>query len=119
VIVSAGDGFSDEAKVFWTLDYLLQAYSIRLVAVPMRIGLDAGVFPMVERWGQARQVRVIGERLADEELKKHGAQAHQFLHRQMLAKHKPERVVAFPGKGHVDELLNQARAAGVKSIEVA
>lgn len=121
VIVSAGDDFSDEKKLFSVMDYLLDYLGITMVLVPRKMGRAADVFPLAEKWAKARRVKIVGEGLSDEELKKAGVGhvAARELHRKLLAKHRPERLIAFPGRGDVDELINQARSAGVKTIEVA
>ena len=119
LIVAAGDDFADEKKTAFALDYWLGRSPIAKVVLVRRPGRPDRFCEIVETWAKSRMVLVAIEAATDEEWKKEGHKVGRVVNRRALNKHRPDRILVFPGRGAVDELLHQARAAGLKCIEVA
>lgn len=70
---------------------------------------------LARRFGDFKNIPV---RTFDADWKKHGTAAGPIRNRQMLEEGKPDLVVAFPGGRGTANMIEQARAAGVKVLEI-
>lgn len=111
VIVCGGLELTDREKVFSSLDYWLARLPISKIVHGCRPGSEL----LAGEWAQARGVTVSEAKLTKDDWAKLGGRQDAALNRIMLA-FRPERVIAFAGAG---DMLDQARRAGVKCIEVA
>lgn len=132
VVVCGGKDFDDWGQICAALDYWHARLKITLVVQGGEVSLDpaerdvpfcdrrkwgAGWF--AQRWAILRGVPFVEEALDLAEWKKTGGPAAPLRNRRMLEKHRPDRVITFPGTEGFSDMLNQARARGIKCIEVA
>ena len=106
VLVVGGTSFSDWGLLCDTLDRLHDEHEIRLLIH----GVSAGADSLADYWAKLRGVESI-PCLPDWE--GHGRGGSLVSNRQLLADHKPDLVVAFPGGSdtkHMVEIAQKARA---------
>jgi hypothetical protein len=112
VLVCGGRDFGDYSLVCDTLNQLLPEINAGTTIIS---GAARGADALGERWAHAARADL--ERYpADWEA--HGRSAGPIRNRQMLVEGKPDLVVAFAGGKGTANMIKQARAAGVKVIEV-
>jgi hypothetical protein len=109
VLVCGGRTFDDWALLKETLDGLEQASVIIH-------GATAGADTLAGRWGELRKVPVWAFQA---DWTAHGRAAGPIRNKRMLEEGRPDLVVAFPGGHGTANMVKQARAAGVRVIEVA
>lgn len=128
VLVCGGRNYADKAKVFQVLDYLhLNRSPITLIIHGCATGADS----LGKEWADARGVEPDGfpalwsdltARDAVIRYRKDGtaynANAGPTRNTKMLREGKPDCVVAFPGGSGTQNMIDQARAAGVRVFEV-
>lgn len=132
IVVAGGRNFADYAKLSDALDYWMVRLGISIVVTGGGVTYDPAEHgkPVSERrrwgadflaaqWAESRRIPVLVEPITDEEFKKLDRGATPIRNRRLLDKHKPERVIDFGGGEDTVDLLNQARAAGIRCIEVA
>lgn len=130
-VICGGKNFNDWDKALRSLDYWRSRLDITVVVHDGDVSFDPaeralpdsqrrkwGVAALAQRWAELRGVGIIEERVRDDEWKKLGDRAAPLRNRRMLDIHKPGALICFPGDDSAAEMLNQARAAGVKCIEV-
>jgi len=79
-------------------------------------GAAPGADTLAGRWAELRRVPV---EAFPADWEKHGRAAGPIRNAPMLAEGKPDLVVAFPGGRGTANMCKQARAAGVKVVEVS
>lgn len=110
VIVCGGRNFDNKEFVFQQLDKLHAATPIEWVIEGGAKGADA----LAMQWAGSRQV---GWTEIKAYWKKDGRAAGPIRNAEML-KHEPDLVVAFPGGPGTANMIKQAKAAGVKVLEL-
>lgn len=131
VVICGNKAFSDWEKFVDRMDYLDRRLGITVVIQGGHVTTDPaenarpwsdrrkwGAEHFARRWAEMRRLQVIEEPILDDELKRLSAAAAGLRNKRMIDRHKPEKVIDFLGGDETRELLNQARAAGIKCIEV-
>jgi SLOG family YspA-like protein len=112
VLVCGGRKYRDEGYLFKVLDQLHND-GCRVTCIIE--GEAQGADVLAAKWASRRAVP-IEPYPADWE--KHGPSAGPIRNRQMLIEGKPDLVVAFPGGTGTANMVAQAKAAKIKTIEV-
>jgi hypothetical protein len=107
IIVTGGRDYSDRKRVDAELTNLAPTHIIQ--------GGATGADWLAARWGEHHCVRVTTMR-ADWD--KHGRAAGPIRNEAMLREHKDATVLAFPGGRGTADCVRQARALGLRVIEV-
>lgn len=131
VLVAGGPDFAHRARLNWALDYWHARLEIAQLVIdgrPRIVSEDrfkpeaeqrkTGAGYLAKLWAMSRAVGWAEDSLSDAELKKFGTTAPAMLNTRMLMKHRPQRVIAFPGGPETADLLDKSRRAGIKCIEV-
>lgn len=134
IVVGGGRDLTSSGEVFSLMDYWLTRLGFTNVVhrgmvtihpddrdtrVPWDRKRKWGVDHFVDSWARSRQVAVSVEQIEDADLKRLGASAAAALNKRILDKYKPERCLTFPGGPETDDLLKQARVAGIRCIEAS
>ena len=110
VLVCGGRDFCDGSK------FVSAMRSLRLKPEDTIIHGDApGADWMANSWAREYD---IGVRAFPADWKRHGKAAGPMRNKQMLDEGMPDLVVAFPGGRGTADMVRQARAAGVRVIEI-
>jgi len=112
VIVCGGRHYDDDARVREVLDAGIDGQPITAIAEGGSFGADAHA----DEWAC---MRGIPSTTYNAEWAKHGKAAGPIRNAEMLAKFKPDAVIAFPGGTGTADMVAKARATGVRVIEVA
>lgn len=120
VIVCGGRDYRDRETVFSELDRIDEWLLIsRLVEGGQRT-FDEGYGTCVggadyhaNRWAYARRVPCV---TVEADWKRWGAAAGPIRNQLMLDLHRPEAVISFPGRSGTADMIDRARAAGVRVI---
>jgi YspA, cpYpsA-related SLOG family len=108
VLVCGGRDFTDQA--------LLEARLAGILGVAVIIeGGALGADRLAREFGQQRGITV---ETFPADWQKHGRAAGPIRNKRMLEDGKPDLVVAFPGGRGTANMVGQARAAGVRVIEI-
>lgn len=121
VLVCGGSAVNDEAKVPNSLDYWLQRMEINGIVQSSCRMMGPGerlTHRLAAAWAERRRLKAISEEIPDADLKRGGPGVRLEHLRTLIARHKPEYVIVFPG-AEVAEITRQARQLGVRCIEVA
>lgn len=113
VLVCGGRDFSDRRALYARMEELYAAHGKRFSTL-IDGGAD-GADTLAWEWAGSRGLSTERYR-ADWE--KHGRAAGPIRNKRMLDEGKPDLVVAFPGGRGTANMVKQAKAAGVKVIEV-
>jgi len=132
VIVCGGRDFKGWKTAKTALDFWLPRLPITAVIQGGQVSLDPaerhlpweqrkkwGADYIAKRWAELRGIPVIEEAVSAEEWKKLGGAAGPIRNRKMLDLHKPQAVISFEGGSGTADMLRQARARGIKCIEVS
>lgn len=111
VIICSGNDFKDWEKTLSALDYWHERLRFSLI-------IHRGL-PLVQRWAELRRVTLAQELIPTDEQKRLGADLEPIRNRRMIDKYNPGRVIAFSGGAETRDMVNQARAAAIRVIEVA
>lgn len=119
VLVTGGRDYADRDTVWRELDAIHTKSKITMLIHGDARGADR----LADEWAREQQKRVKSSR--DPEIrccpadwKRYGPSAGPIRNGEMLAQHRPELVVAFPGGRGTANMVKQAREAGVKVVEV-
>lgn len=124
VLITGGRDFRDWKKACSAFDYWHLRLDITLVIQGGQVSRDPrdqekwGGDYYAKKWAGLRGIPVVEERVTDEEWKKFDRDAGPMRNRRMIDRHKPEKVIALPGGKGTQDMLNQARACGIRCIEV-
>lgn len=110
ILVCGGRNFNDWPLLKDTLDGL-EPMQASVIIHGAALGADA----LASQWARLRRV-VVEPFFAD--WKTHGRASGPIRNARMLEEGKPDLVVAFPGGRGTANMVAQARAAGVRVIEV-
>lgn len=113
VLVCGGRDFEDSRLLYDTLDKLHAEYRFHTIIHGDARGADR----MAERW--ADDVGLTFVEVYTAEWEAYGRSAGYFRNQRMLDEGKPDLVVAFPGGKGTALMVELAKKAGVKVIEVA
>lgn len=132
VVVCGGRDFKAWSKARWALDYWHQRLGFSLLVQGGQVSMDPaerslpwdkrtrwGADYIAKRWAMAKGIPNAEEAVSDADWKKFDLAAGPMRNTRMLMKYKPQRVIAFAGGKGTADMLDQARRAGVKCIEVA
>lgn len=112
VLVCGGRDYADRAAVFTELDALRERYG-RLTVIQ---GGAPGADMLARMWCRDQNsVHMINE---PADWKAHGKAAGPIRNGVMLAEHKPNLVLAFPGGHGTADMIRQAEAAGVPVVRL-
>lgn len=106
VLVCGGRHYDDQERVFEILDQQHACHRIGLVVHGAADGADT----LAERWAKKRQVMYLGVPAPWALL---GRSAGPRRNSYMLAKSKPDLVIAFPGQTGTLDMVSKAEQAGV------
>lgn len=112
VIVCGGRHYDDDVRVRGVLDAGIDGQPITELAE----GGAGGADEYADEWAVMRGVE---SKTYNADWEKHGRAAGPIRNAEMLAKFKPDAVIAFPGGTGTADMVAKARAAGVRVIEVA
>lgn len=113
VLVCGGRDYNDRETLFAKMDELYYAYDRRFST--LIDGGANGADALAHQW--AGRAGLSTERYRAD-WKTHGRAAGPIRNKRMLDEGKPDLVVAFPGGRGTANMVAQARAAGVKVIEI-
>jgi hypothetical protein len=108
LIVCGGRDFSDQETLFYVLDGVIDRTSLLIT------GGAPGADSLAERWARLRCVPCY---IVAADWEKHGKAAGPIRNKRMLEL-KPDMVIAFPGGKGTANMVMQARAKGVKVVEL-
>jgi hypothetical protein len=113
VLVCGGRAYKDRGKVFEVLDGLHREHGALIIIEGGAVGADtfAGEWTCMQR-----TCRLITE---PAEWVRYEGSAGAARNAKMIADHKPGLVVAFPGGRGTADMVQQARGASIKVIEVS
>lgn len=111
VLVCGGRSYRNEANVCRVLDAMHNDTPISVLIEGGASGADA----MAASWAKIRKVNV---RTFFARWQEFGKAAGPIRNRRMLDEGKPDVVVAFPGDGGTENMVKQARHAGVRVVEI-
>lgn len=111
VLVCGGRNFEDRAMLWRVLDELHQQHPFRVVIHGAAPGADT----LAEHWAQANKIPVYR---CHAHWKTYGHAAGPIRNAKMLAKGKPDLVVAFPGASGTKDMIRKALAAKVAVSKV-
>lgn len=115
VIVCGAHDYKDAEKVFAALDRCLTEHGVTKIIHDGRGGAAA----LGASWAVRRNVENIVDQLTTIERKKCGAAVVQTQNKILLDRYKPGRVVRFGDTEDSADMVDQARARGVRCIEAA
>jgi len=98
------------------IDRVLQVLILHPERACVIHGAARGADTLAATWARANRVPDVIAVPAD--WKQHGKAAGPIRNRQMLELHQPDVVIAFPGGPGTADMVKQARAAGVVTVEV-
>lgn len=107
ILVCGGRDFNDAEAVMRALDKLHAERGITLVIEGGATGADAGA----RHWASATGVDV---RTFWADWQTYGRRAGPLRNARMIDEGRPDGVVAFPGGRGTDDMIRQARTAGIK-----
>jgi hypothetical protein len=107
VLVCGGRSYLDHKRVFAVLDELKPKHVVH--------GGASGADRCANDWALVRGVR---RSIYPADWTRHGKAAGPKRNQLMLDKEKPDLVVAFPGGRGTADMVNRARAAGVRLMEI-
>lgn len=129
VLVCGPGDLQDQALVSASLDYWLQRLDLTAIIEDGQVSVDPaernvsweqrrkwGAAYLSKTWAETRRVKVIEDPQDAAEQKRLGAGARLAHLKRLIARHKPEYLIAFRG---AEELAAEARRLGVRCIEVA
>lgn len=111
LLVCGGRRYSDHTTLFAALDAIHAATPVSLVIHGGASGADA----LADRWANQRGIPA----MVFEADWSNGKAGGPMRNRAMLLEGKPDLVVAFPGGSGTENMMGQARAAGVRVVEIA
>lgn len=112
VLVCGGRDYTNHALVEGCLDAMQARYDgITLIHGACQTGADA----FADSWGGANGVRML---VFPANWKAYGRAAGPVRNREMLARGKPDLVLAFKGGDGTENMVAQAEAAGVTVVRV-
>lgn len=112
VLVCGGRDYADRARLFAFLDQQHAAEPFTLVVHGAAQGADS----MAGEWAAARNVPCTP---VPADWKRFGRGAGPRRNREMLARHRPDLVIAFPGGRGTADMVECATAAGVRVVHAA
>jgi YspA, cpYpsA-related SLOG family len=113
VLVCGGRVYKDRGNVFEVLDGLHCEHGALIIIEGGAVGADT----LAGEWTCMRRAcRLITE---PTEWVRYGGSLGPARNAKMIANHKPELVVAFPGGRGTADMVRQARGASIKVIEVS
>lgn len=112
VLVCGGRDFNDPSFIF---RHLVGQHARRSITAVIEGGAP-GVDKFARMWAEGQGIEVVTWRA---DWKTHGKAAGPIRNAEMLRFGKPDLVIAFPGGKGTANMVAQARAAGVKVIEVS
>jgi hypothetical protein len=112
VLVCGGRRYDDAARVNEVLDHLAASQPVDVLIHGAARGADL----LAVDWAIRHQIPLL-EFGAD--WAAHGKAAGPIRNRRMLLEGKPDLVIAFPGGKGTENMVNQARKAGVQVEEIA
>lgn len=116
ILVCGGRAYDDRAIVFATLDRLSEDMGVPFIITGGATGADTAAIDWA--WTRLRRGQCSGSQTFLADWKIHGPAAGPIRNARMLAEGKPDLVVAFPGGRGTANMVAQARAAGVRVLEV-
>ncbi len=110
-IICGGRDFADEIMFEDAMGDLMRHFGY-----PSRIvhGAAAGADSMADDLGERLSILVTR---CPADWKEHGRAAGPIRNKEMLA-HKPAKVIAFPGGRGTENMMKQARSAGIDVVEI-
>lgn len=108
ILVCGGRDYQDRVRLFWELGHL---EDVSLVIAGGATGADA----LAVEWAEQN---TIPTRVFKPDWKQHGRAAGPIRNQRMLDEGKPDLVVAFPGGRGTDDMVNRARTAGIKVLDL-
>lgn len=118
VLVCGGRVYNDRTAVYNVLDavHALEPISLLIhgACCDKETGELCGADGLAEQWAISRQIPYCG---MPAKWNQHGRSAGPIRNGEMLAKWKPQRVVAFPGSLGTVDMVHKSRAAGIDVIE--
>jgi predicted Rossmann-fold nucleotide-binding protein len=111
MIVCGGRKYANFGAVFDALDEVLEAHSVGLVVHGDATGADR----LAREWARRRN---IPQKPYPADWNRWGRAAGPIRNQKMLDREKPDLVVAFPGGAGTADMVNRARGAGLKVLEI-
>ena len=111
VLVCGGRDFKDRALLYATLDRLNAEHPITTLINGQAPGADS----MADKWAE---LKGIWRYPFPADWDRHGRAAGPIRNAQMLKEGRPDLVVAFAGNSGTQDMIDKARAAGVKLLIV-
>lgn len=113
VLVCGGRDYADTDRVFAVLDVVRQHVG------PLTIiqGGAGGADRSARRWAQQHRGTVLVTENAD--WRQYGRAAGPLRNAKMIAEHRPDVVLAFPGGRGTADMVRKARAAGIEVQEIS
>lgn len=132
VVVCGGRKFRDQKLAYESLDFWHNRLGFTLLIQGGQVSVDPserhlpwdqrqkwGADYIAKCWAELRGVPMVEEAVSDADWKKFGPRAGPLRNGRMIDAHRPERVISFPGGAGTADMLGQARARGIKCIEIA
>lgn len=110
-LVCGGRDYNDIPTLCATMDAIHEKYDISLLIN----GAASGADYLAECWAKSRNVPF---KQFPADWKKHGRSAGPIRNKQMINEGKPEIVVAFPGGRGTADMVQKAKTAGVRVVEI-
>jgi len=107
ILVCGGRNYGDQQKVSETL--------LSLTPTSIIHGNAAGADDLADSWAKANHIPVLPFRA---DWGTFGRSAGPIRNKQMIEEGKPDLVVAFPGGKGTANMIKQAKAAGIKVLEI-
>lgn len=111
-LICGGRSFSDSVMFNNAMSDILGMFGCPNTIVH---GAARGADAMASQWAKYHACREIA---VPADWKTNGKYAGPLRNREMLASHKPQKVIAFPGGRGTADMVRQARDAGVDVIEI-
>ena len=111
VLITGGRSFEKRSLLTEALDRLHQERGITTLIHGAAKGADR----LAGEWAESRGIEVIAN---PAEWRRYGRAAGPIRNKQMLAEHKPDVVVAFPGSTGTANMVSIAEKAGVEVVRI-
>lgn len=109
VLVTGGREYADRARVYSALDAVHAKHTITLLIEGGARGADR----LGRDWAIVRKVPYVTEEVTKEDWNTYGKRAGIMRNGIMLAKYRPQAVVAFKGNNGTADMVARAERAGV------
>ncbi len=115
VLICGGRDYKDWETLSKTLHQLTDVFTTLDTITEIAHGDASGADEMADDWAWVQQIPV---KKFPADWKKHGKAAGPIRNAQMLKEFTPDVVVAFPGGRGTGDMIQRAKAAGIRVIEV-